>query len=161
MRREFFEWIPAFVGLVVRNARWALVLLLVVTILAGSYGSDRFRMNSDLGALIEQEADWRDDMDRFKVEFPMLIDTVMVVVSGESFHGVEDTARRIEHAMRARTEVFQDVYSPANDPFFRDHVLLFLDADDLEDTIDRLAEAQPVLLDNAWPIIESALNMSH
>ncbi len=145
MRRELFEWIPAFVGFVVRNARSALVLLLVVTLVAGSYGSDRFRMNSDLGALIEQEADWRDDMDRFKVEFPMLIDTVMVVVSGESFHGVEDTARRIEHAMRARTEVFQDVYSPANDPFFRDHVLLFLDGDDLEDTVDRLAEAQPVL----------------
>jgi acyl-CoA thioesterase-1 len=30
-----------------------------------------------------------------------------------------------------------------------------------DDGIHPNAEAQPVLLDNAWPIIESALNMSH
>jgi hopanoid biosynthesis associated RND transporter like protein HpnN len=102
-------------------------------------------MNSELGALIEQAGDWRQDFDRFETDFPMLIDTVMVVVGGRSFQAVEDTSQRIEHALERDTAVFKAVYSPANDPFFRDHALLYLDIDQLERTVDRLAEAQPIL----------------
>ncbi len=138
-------WVAAMVGYVARRARLVLLMIIMLTAVAGWYGAERFRMNSDLGSLIEQEAGWRDDFDRFEAEFPMLIDTAMVVVWGESFHGVENTTRRIEHALRERADVFQDVYSPGNDPFFRDHVLLYLDLDRLQDTVDRLAEAQPML----------------
>lgn len=145
MPRDRSAWIAATVGFVARRARLALLLIIVATAVAGWYGAERFRMNSDLGSLIEQQADWRDDFDRFEAEFPMLIDTVMVVISGKSFHGVESTTRRIEHALRERVDVFQDVYSPGNDPFFRDHVLLYLDVNRLQDTVDRLAEAQPIL----------------
>lgn len=145
MRSDLFAWVPWLVGRVAHAPRISLLLVALSTAFLGWFGAERFRMNSDLGALIEQGATWRADFDRFEAEFPMLIDTLMVVVSGTSFQGVEDTARRIENAMTMRSQVFQDVYSPANDPFFRDHALLYLDMDDLERLVDRLAEAQPML----------------
>ena len=105
----------------------------------------QFRMNSDLNKLIRQDADWRVDFDRFEASFPELVRTAVVVVSSESLKQVELATAQVVAYLQARPEYFTSVAAPGSEAFFRDHALLYMDFDELDDMTDRLAEAQPWL----------------
>lgn len=134
-----------WVSLVVGHAHLFLLGLGIVTAFAGWIAVDRYAMNSRLGDLVQQDADWRRDYEAFQEAFPQLVETGMVVVSGESFTRVEDVAIRLEQAIAARSTLFVDVYAPSNDRFFRDNALLFMATDQLDEVSDALAKAQPML----------------
>ena len=150
---------------VVRNSRAALFGLAIITAIAGWVAIDRYAMNSRLGDLVQQDADWRSDYEVFQKAFPQLVETALVVVSGASFKQVEDAALQLEQAIAARPDQFVDVYAPANEAFFRDNALLFMSHEQLDDVSDALAEAQPMLtavandpsLRGVLHLVESAL----
>ncbi|MCZ6656944.1 MAG: MMPL family transporter [Gammaproteobacteria bacterium] len=134
-----------WVAFVARHGWAVLSVLGVVTAVLAWVAVDRFRMNSNLSDLILQDAPWRVDFDRYEAEFPDLVKTAVVVVSGNEFKQVEDATSAFEAALKSRPEHFRAVYAGRNHRFFRDHALLYLDEDDLDDMADRLAEAQPML----------------
>ena len=134
-----------WVAMVARNPWLTLSLLSLVTVVLGWVAVDRFQMNSNLSDLIHQEGSWRDDFDAYKAQFPDLVETAVVVVSGASFGAVEQMAHRVESRLREQDAFFRAVSAPQNDPFFRRHAFLYLDLDELDDMADRLAEAQPML----------------
>ena len=140
---------------------WLTLILLALSTMALSWVAvDRFQMSSDLKDLIRQETPWRSDFDRFQDAFPDYVKTAVVVVSGTAFKQVEDTAHRIEAEIRARPDRFRAVYAGDNHPFLRDHALLYLDEDELDDMADRLAEAQPWLTGVAEdPSLRSVLDL--
>ena len=74
-----------------------------------------------------------------------MVRTTVVVVSGQSYKGVEDATRAVEARLRSQQDFFRFVYAPQNDAFFRDRALLFLDHEELDDMVDRIASAQPML----------------
>ncbi|HIC33779.1 MAG TPA: hypothetical protein EYO78_03195, partial [Gammaproteobacteria bacterium] len=141
MDRILARW----VGLVAAWPLSTLLLIGIITALLGQVSVTQFQMNSNLSDLIRQDAPWKDDFESFKSRFPQLVDTAVVVVSGTSMQGVEDTCKSIEQRLLARSDIFSDVYSPMTDPFFRDNAFLMMDLDALESMVDRLAEAQPML----------------
>ena len=145
VERWLIRGLTRWVGWVARHARGVLYALGMVTAILGWVAIDQFHMNSNLNDLILQEAPWRIDFDRYEAEFPDLVRTAVVVVSGEGFKQVEDTTRAFEAALKSRPEHFRAVYAGGSHSFFRDHAFLYLDEDDLDDMADRLAEAQPML----------------
>ena len=150
------EILQAWVGGVAARARWVLLGILALTVASGFYAAERIRINSDLNALIDQTSSWRVHFDDFEAAFPDWVKTAVVVVHGESFDAVEQVALDIEARLRADPS-FRAVSAPQNDPFLRDHALLYMSLDDLDDMADRLAEAQPVLTavaeDPSLPVI--------
>jgi len=134
-----------WVSWVTNYPRLTLFALFVITLIAGFVAVDRYALNSRLGDLIEQEADWRDDYDAFQEAFPQLVETAIVVVSGTEFRKVDDKARTLEAAIAADKALFIDVYAPANEEFFSDNALLYLDLPQLDNLADELAQAQPML----------------
>ncbi len=134
-----------WVGWVARHAWPVLTALALATCASAWVAVDRYRMNADLGDLIDQQSSWRADFDRFEAAFPDHVKTAVVVVSGSGFEQVEDAARQIEAEIRRRPDRFRAVYAGGNHPYFRDHSLLFVNAADLDDIAARLAEAQPWL----------------
>ena len=141
MDRILARW----VGMVASWPLSTLLVIAVITTLLGQVSITRFEMNSNLSDLNRQDAPWRDDFDSFRSRFPQLVDTAVVVVSGTSMQGVENTSKAIHRRLMARPDMFSDVYSPMTDPFFRDNAFLMMDFDALESMVDRLAEAQPML----------------
>ena len=141
MDRILARW----VGMVASWPLSTLLVIAVITTLLGQVSITRFQMNSNLSDLIRQDAPWRDDFDSFRSRFPQLVDTAVVVVSGTSMQGVEDTSKTIHRRLMARSDMFSDVYSPMTDPFFRDNAFLMMEFDALESMVDRLADAQPML----------------
>ncbi|MBH81219.1 MAG: hypothetical protein CMQ49_12000 [Gammaproteobacteria bacterium] len=122
-----------------------LAVLALVSVALGWIAVDRFRINSNLSDLIQQDAPWRVDFDRYEAAFPDAVRTSMLVVSGKSQKGVEDAAKQLEVTLRKRDDLFRAIHAPQNDDYFRDHALLFMDLADLDDMVDRIARAQPML----------------
>ncbi len=134
-----------WVNFVTRRAVVWLVVIAVLSLVLGWVAVDRFRLNSDLSTLITQEADWRKDFDYFEATFPDLVRTAVVVVYGTSLHDIEVATGQIKDYLGERPGLYRAVSAPGSEAFFRDHALLYMDVDDLDDMADRLSEAQPWL----------------
>jgi hopanoid biosynthesis associated RND transporter like protein HpnN len=137
--------LEGWVALASKHCLATLIAIAAITVCCGWVSVDRFSINSEMNDLIEQDTAWRRDFDAFADQFPSLIQTAFVVVSGPSVKGVENTSKRLGANLLSNMEVFQEVYAPAADGFFRDHLLLYLDFDKLSELTDKLAEAQPML----------------
>ena len=145
---------------VTAHPRLTLLSLLLVTIVAGFITVDRYAMNSRLGDLIQQEGGWRDDYDDFRDAFPQLVETAIVVVSGSRFQQVESRAQALEALIATENDLFVDVYAPANESFFSDNALLYLDIERLDQVADQLAQAQPMLAAvSSDPSLRGALSL--
>jgi len=133
------------VSVVSRRPRLALAVAAVVTAVAGAYAFETVRINSDDSTLISQDEPFRKDYKAFIDEFPEFDETTLIVMTSDSIDRAEDAVDAMRDALRARTDLIETVYAPSADQFFEDHGLLYLDRPDLEDVIERLAEAQPAL----------------
>ncbi|MEE3325812.1 MAG: MMPL family transporter, partial [Myxococcota bacterium] len=125
---------------------WLTVLLaFVLTAMAASYAVKTININSDDSALISQTEPFRQHYQSFVDAFPQFDETALVVLTSESIDLVDDGVERLTAALEERDDLIETLYSPSADPFFEDHALLYLDTVDLEEVIERLAEAQPAL----------------
>ncbi len=156
----FESLLSAWVGWVVARAKTCIVAIAILTLVLGWVAYDRFRINSDLSTLITQAADWRQDFDTFEREFPDLVGTAVIVVSGRSAHNIEATTHTILNKLRSEPEYFSAVAAPGSERFFRDRALLYMSLDELDDMSDRLAQAQPWLTAvSADPSLRSMLDL--
>lgn len=141
MNRVLLWWVDG----VVRRAGLTLIAIAVLTAASGWIAVSQFRINSDLGQLINQDASWRADFDHFEAQFPDLVRTAVVVVSADSIKKVEQVTQQVLAYLHERPQQFSAVSAPGSEAFFRDHAFLYMDLDSLDDMTDRLAEAQPWL----------------
>ncbi|MCH2184790.1 MMPL family transporter, partial [Myxococcota bacterium] len=81
----------------------------------------------------------------FTEAFPQFEETALVVITSDSIDVADKGVEDLTAALEERDDLIETIYSPSADPFFEDHALLYLDTQDLEDVIERLAEAQPAL----------------
>lgn len=128
--------------------RFALVVVLaavVLTALAGVYTARNLAMNTSTTDMIDAETPFRRNDATFKDAFPQFSDVLVVVIDGPDPESTQVAAADLTAAMAARTGLFEAVSQPDDEPFFKRHGLLFLDADELAALADRLAAAAPVL----------------
>ncbi|MBW2386167.1 MAG: MMPL family transporter [Deltaproteobacteria bacterium] len=125
------------------------VLTLVVaglTVFAAAwYSAVNVRMNSDNTKLVRQDTPFREDYHDFLDSFPQFRDTTLIVLTGESVDVVSDAQELLAAALGERNDLVSYLYAAGTDPYFEDHAFLYLDEEELEDAIERLARAQPAL----------------
>jgi len=134
----WITWISNRAGLVI-------AVMMLLTIGAGYYAITAFSMNSDTSRLIRQNTDWKQANELFVKTFPQYDQNTFVVVSGSKPNQIAVVARHLASHIRSNDSVFRTVYSPASNQFAREHALLYLEPDTLNDTITNLADAQPFL----------------
>ncbi|MCS5635620.1 MAG: MMPL family transporter, partial [Myxococcota bacterium] len=137
--------LSAVVSAASHRPRLTLVLAGLLTLAAAIYSGQTVRINSDDSALISQDEPFRLKYQQFIDVFPQFEETTVIVITSDSIDLSDDAASRMTDALAARPDLIETLYSPSADPFFEDHALLYLDPKDLEEVIDRLAEAQPAL----------------
>jgi hypothetical protein len=134
----WISWISNRAGLI-------MAVTILLTIGAGYYAITAFSMNSDNSLLIRQDTDWKQVNQVFLNTFPQYDQNTFVVVSGTKPHQVSNVASQLANKIREKGSVFRAVYSPASSQFAQEHALLYLEPDTLNDTISKLADAQPFL----------------
>ena len=157
----WITWISNRAGLVI-------AVTMLLTIGAGYHAITAFSMNSDTSLLVRQDTDWKRVNRAFVNIFPQYDQNTFVVVSGTKPNQVSIVARHLASLIRSNDNIFRSVYSPASNQFAREHALLYLEPDTLNDTISKLADAQPFLtavatdnsLRSVFQLVLDALNSS-
>lgn len=118
---------------------------LLLTILAAYVTVTRLGFTSDTTGLIRQEEPFRQHYDAFKAAFPQLVQTILLVVDADDPATLEETSEALIALLAEEKELFPSVFLAEQDPFFQQNGLLFLDVEELEEVVEKLAEAQPAL----------------
>lgn len=139
------KWIGNWAEKSVNNAWRVLLMAVLVSGLSVYAVIELMRFETDHAALVTRDAPFWGPWDEFQDEFPELRRTGLVVVESASFDTVDDVSRALKERLALETDTFETVFLGEADPFFDKHALLFLDLKDLEETVDRLAKAQPAL----------------
>ena len=135
----------AWVDLARRFALWVTLFALALSGASLFYAAGNLGINTSTGDMISKDVPYRRGWEDFKRAFPQFVDTIVVVVDGESADIAEDSAAALARRLAAEKELFRDVYWPGGDPFFRRNGLLYLSRGELTTLTDRLADAQPLL----------------
>jgi len=129
-----------------RRAAAAIVAAaLAATALLGLYAVENIRINTDTTDMLSRELPFRQADIAYRQAFPHVSNNLVVLVESANPDLAEDAAARLAAALRDRTDMFESVFYPPGDPYFRDNGLLFLDLEALAALSDRLAEAEPLL----------------
>ena len=135
----------AWVDLARRFALWVTLFAVALSGASLFYAAGNLGINTSTGDMISKDVPYRRGWEDFKRAFPQFVDTIVVVVDGESADIAEDAAAALAERLEAETELFREVYWPGGDPYLRQNGLLYLDRDELMTLTDRLADAQPLL----------------
>jgi len=128
-----------------RAAPWVVILVLLGTGGTFLYTARHLGMNTDTEAMLSPELPFRRTYDQYRHLFPQYVDTLVVVVDGDTPELARDASGRLAARLRQESEGFKSVYEPGSDPFFARNGLLFLELDRLQELADHIAAAQPFL----------------
>ncbi|MDD3028785.1 MAG: MMPL family transporter [Alphaproteobacteria bacterium] len=136
-----------FMALVEQSRKHALALVLSVLVLScglGVYVVRHIAINTDINQLLSQDLDWRQREKALDDAFPQKVDTLVVVIDGQTSFEAERAAAALATALRENTRLFSEVSRPDALPFFRTEGLLFLPEETLAETLESIARAQPL-----------------
>lgn len=95
--------------------------------------------------MISAKLPFRQMAAQYRKLFPQYDDMLLVVVDAPTAEASRDGAKKLLSGLRARTDLFRDVYYPAGDPFLESHGLLYQEPAELNALADKITAAQPFL----------------
>jgi hopanoid biosynthesis associated RND transporter like protein HpnN len=143
--RSFTKALVHWVDLCRRRASVIVVAALALTAACGYYAATSLGVQTNSDALLSQDLPYRKIHLEFTRAFPMLSDNLVILVDAPTADQAEDAARKLAARLKAEPELFNLVFYPPSEPFFRTNGLLLLSRKDLQETADQLADAQPLL----------------
>jgi hypothetical protein len=135
-------------GAVAFSSRRALLVLVVWAICAAlslAYTVTHFEMNTDSSKLLSEHLPWRQREAAFDRAFPHRAQLIAVVIDAETPDAASRAAAALSERLRTDRAVFEDVWRPDGGDFFERNGLLFLPPAQLQQTLDSLVTAQPLL----------------
>lgn len=122
-----------------------LLAVLLLALLGGWLAVTRLGIDTSTEEMLSPELPFRQATVALERSFPMLEETLVVVVQGPDRASSRRAAERLAAWMEAEGAYFDSVFYPEGDPFLRRQGLLYLEETALADLIDRLAAAQGFL----------------
>lgn len=129
----------------IRFRYWIVVLFMAAGALALVYTLNNLTINTNTRDMLSKELDWRELDLAYEREFPMYVDTVLVVVEADTPDQAADAAQHLETRLQQASTYYENIYYAAGLKFFRESALLYLEQDELQDLADQLAAIQPFL----------------
>ena len=129
-----------------RRAGLLLVLLFAaVTIAAGWYAASALKVNTDTSAMLDASLDFQVRAKALREAFPEVKNDIAVIVRAPTLDEADGFAADLRTRALARPEIFDSVFAPAVEPFFRDNGLLYLDTDELERRLAQMSKASGLI----------------
>ena len=134
-----------WVRLVRSYAPVALVAAFALAFLAVRYTAHNISMNTDTEHMLSAELAWRKLDQEYERLFPQYDNNILIVLEAATPDQARDAAALLYQRLQPERDLFEFVYYPDALPVFRESGLVYLDADELQDLSDNLAEVQPFL----------------
>lgn len=131
----------------VRRPVWVVALSLVLAAASSVYVARQFKINTDVGRLIENEPQWSALGDAIDRAFPQRSQTILAVVEAPAPELADAAADALARELKqpAYAGKVGDVTQPGGGPFFEHNGLLFVSTRTLAGTTSQLASARPLI----------------
>lgn len=137
--------LASWTGWVLRYPRGIASGTLLLTLALGAYAALNLGINSDNVRMISEDAPFRKLRDEYARIFPILSNSLLIVVDGQTPQLATQSASRLQRELELQPELFQDVHAPGSDAFFERTALLYRTADELDDFVDGIMAFQPLI----------------
>ncbi len=128
--------------------RFPVLVLLCCTILAGIsmlYTMHNLGLNTNTAEMLSPDLPFQINRKRLEQEFPQDSGVLIFVVEAPTPEETTQLAVKLKQQLLTLPEHFQSAYIPADNHFFRQQALLFLDLNELDELAEKLSSAQPFI----------------
>ena len=128
-----------------KYAKSVCLLFVVLCVFLANYTSNNLGINTKTTDMLSEKLNWRQNLIKHEKYFPYLTDTLVAVIDAQTPMLALEARDTLAASLRERTDLFHEVYIPGGGEFFRQHGLLYLELDELDELIEQLAKIQPFL----------------
>ncbi len=125
-----------------RHAKLVLILGIVLTLASAVHISLKLRIITNTDEMLSTELPFRVAEHDIYTAFPQLKEVLVIIIDGDHADAADDAATRLAQKLRSRPDLFRTVFAPSDDPFLRQHGLLYLSTDDITAMSERLEESR-------------------
>ena len=117
------------------------VLLIVI---ATNFTINNIKINTNTEDMLSEELNWRKYHSTYKSAFPNTTDNLVLIVESSKSNNVSLATRKLIEKLQA-TDMFSSVLAIRETEFFKKNKLLFLSNEELNEIVNKLIRAQPLL----------------
>ena len=145
----YIHYLSRLVLFSVKRRFFVIVLTLLTALSCLAYARFHLPINSDQENLVSRDNIFLKREEVLSQAFPQQTHTIIAIISGDNQWRVGQKTEQIANAIKARGDLFKNVFYPQGMDFFHKNGLLYLDEDMLADFVDGLAQAQPIMAELA------------
>ena len=138
----YIRYLSKLVLFSLRHAYGVILASLTLAIGCVAYSSFYLPINSEQEHLVSHERPFLIRENMFSAAFPQHNNTIIILLEGKNSWVVGQNAERFTKVLKARSDLFKNVFYPQGMSFFHKNGLLYLDEDILAEFTDGLAGAQ-------------------
>lgn len=128
-----------------RNAAIAALAALLLALGSGLYAATHLAIDTEIDHMLPTGLGWRQDEIAIDKAFPQNNHLLVIVIDGQSSDVADRAARELTARLREKPDLFTYVRRPDGGEFFDRNGLLYLSAEELQATADKLIEGQPLI----------------
>src|SRR5580704_5192652 len=141
----FKLWIKAVVDGCTRFSWLVVAVAAVVVAVSCDYTAKKFAINTDIGTLISPDLPWRQRELAFEKAFPQRLESILAVVEAPTSELASEASAAIIKRLSGQSKLFRMVRETQDSPFFVRNGMLFLPADEVEQTARQMDQAEPLI----------------
>ena len=140
------NWLAEVISRLIYKYSWPIIIsFLIITVLCFFYTVQNLGVNSKTSELFDEDLPFRQVMKQYKGLFPDTEDNIVIVVSGEVPEFVINISDSVAKDLSGRPDLFESVFQPTGEEFFKRNRLLYLDTTGLGTLTDKVVKAKPMI----------------
>ncbi|MFZ1414712.1 MAG: MMPL family transporter [Defluviicoccus sp.] len=139
------RWLAGWVAGIARWPRLVVLITLAACVVGVLHTASVLTINTSTLDMLAKDLPFRRNFDALDAAFPQDYRTILVVVESDAPDAAARRAVHIAAALAAGAPHVRSVFYPEADPFFSRNGLLYLGVGELQELVDRLSAAQPML----------------
>lgn len=125
-----------------RRGGWAVVALFVAAAaLAGFYAATHLKVNTDTSEMLDPNLPFQKNASALREAFPQIKTDLIIIIKAQTLDEADAFAAALREKILADKEDFEAVFAPAEEPFFQNNGLLYLDTQELESRLAQMSKA--------------------
>lgn len=124
-----------------RGGLAVVVLFVLLAGLAGWWAVGNLKVNTDTSEMLDKDLPFQQNAAALREAFPQIKTDLIVIVRAPTLDEADAFAADLRERLLENDAHFTSVFSPAEEPFFRKHGLLYLDESELESRLAQMTKA--------------------
>jgi hopanoid biosynthesis associated RND transporter like protein HpnN len=137
--------LASIVNICTRHPWIIIIIAAILTVVTSIYSAQHFAINTDVNKLISPDLPWRQRELELDKAFPHRNETIIAVVEAPTSELVTQATAALMPKLTEQKDLFLSVREPGGGEFFARNGLLFLSTEEVGETVNQFAQAQPLI----------------